>query len=281
MITEENMLDLMYITNDPKAALIAESAGVNRIFVDMEYMGKEARQKGLDTVKNHHTVRDVKNLRKVLTDALLLVRVNPLHHHSKSEIDEVIAAGADIVMLPMWKSAEEVKTFIDLVGGRAKTMLLLETSQAMECVEDIVKLDGVDEIHIGLNDLRLSLGRHFIFEPLADGTVEHIVDRIKKSGIPYGFGGFGMPGEGILPADLIIAEHYRLGSSMAILSRSFCDLREYGDNREKIKERFDYGISKLRKYEEFLARQNTSFFEMQHTKTQKRVQEIVAGGHFV
>ena len=102
MITEENMLDLMYITNDPEAALIAESAGVNRIFVDMEYMGKEARQKGLDTVKNHHTVRDVKNLRKVLTDALLLARVNPLHHHSKSEIDEVIAAGADIVMLPMW-----------------------------------------------------------------------------------------------------------------------------------------------------------------------------------
>ena len=32
-------LKLMYITNDPEVATIAEANGVDRIFVDMEYIG--------------------------------------------------------------------------------------------------------------------------------------------------------------------------------------------------------------------------------------------------
>ena len=49
------MLKLMYITNRPEIARIAETAGVDWIFVDMEFIGKDVRQKGLDTVQNHHT----------------------------------------------------------------------------------------------------------------------------------------------------------------------------------------------------------------------------------
>ena len=52
-------LKLMYITNKPEIAQIAESSGVDRIFVDMEYIGKAERQGGLDSVQNHHTVEDV------------------------------------------------------------------------------------------------------------------------------------------------------------------------------------------------------------------------------
>ena len=48
------MLKLMYITNRPEVAQIAEQAGVDWIFVDMEFIGKDARQGGLDTVQNHH-----------------------------------------------------------------------------------------------------------------------------------------------------------------------------------------------------------------------------------
>ena len=55
-------LKLMYITNRPEIAQIAESAGVDRIFVDMEYIGKAKRQGGMDTVQNHHTVEDVKKI---------------------------------------------------------------------------------------------------------------------------------------------------------------------------------------------------------------------------
>ena len=60
------MLKLMYITNDPEIASIAENAGVDRIFVDMEYIGKSDRQGGMDTVQSFHTVEDVKRIRKAI-----------------------------------------------------------------------------------------------------------------------------------------------------------------------------------------------------------------------
>lgn len=56
-------LKLMYITNNPDVAKIAEEAGVDRIFVDMEFIGKASRQGGMDTVQCHHTVADVRKLR--------------------------------------------------------------------------------------------------------------------------------------------------------------------------------------------------------------------------
>lgn len=55
-------LKLMYITNRPEIAQIAETAGVDRIFVDLEYIGKAERQGGMDTVQSHHTLEDVKKI---------------------------------------------------------------------------------------------------------------------------------------------------------------------------------------------------------------------------
>jgi hypothetical protein len=54
------MLKLMYITNDPKVARIAADAGVDRIFVDMEVMGKAQRQGHMDSVKSFHTFADIR-----------------------------------------------------------------------------------------------------------------------------------------------------------------------------------------------------------------------------
>lgn len=45
------MLKLMYITNRPEIAEIAENAGVDRIFIDLEQIGKAERQEGMDTVR--------------------------------------------------------------------------------------------------------------------------------------------------------------------------------------------------------------------------------------
>ena len=59
------MLKLMYITNNPEIARIAEDAGVDRIFVDLEHIGKTDRQGGMDTVQSHHTIEDVKEIRNV------------------------------------------------------------------------------------------------------------------------------------------------------------------------------------------------------------------------
>lgn len=205
------MLKLFYITKNPAVARIAQAAGVDRIFVDMEYIGKAQRQGGMDTVQNHHTVEDVARLRPVLDQAELLVRVNPVHPGSKDEIDRVVAAGADVIMLPMWQSVEQVRQFIRWVDGRAKTLLLLENQAAVDCLDRVVALPGVDEIHIGLNDLSISQGKKFLFQPLADGTVDAVCAKIKAAGIPFGFGGFGRLGGGTLPAAYIVAEHTGTG----------------------------------------------------------------------
>ena len=157
-------LKLMYITNKPEIAQIAESSGVDRIFVDMEYIGKSDRQGGLDSVQNHHTVEDVRAMKQAVNSAEVLVRINPIHEatadysSSEQEIEDVIRAGADIIMLPFITDVQQVKDFLRFVGGRAKTMPLIETPQSAESLDEILELDGIDEIYIGLNDL--SLGYH-------------------------------------------------------------------------------------------------------------------------
>ena len=260
------MLKLMYITNQPEIAQIAESAGVDRIFVDMEFIGKDARQRGLDTVKSHHTVQDVANIKLSVANAEVLVRVNPIHDalpnyvSSKDEIDAVIKAGADIVMLPYFKTVEEVHTFVQLVNGRTRTMLLLETPEAVELVDEILAVPGIDEIHIGLNDLSIGYGRRFMFELLADGTVEQLCFKFRKKGIPYGFGGIASIGKGMLPSEYIIKEHYRLGSGCVILSRSFCDvakMRHIG----MINATFIRGVREIRELERECEEHSRFFFD--------------------
>lgn len=271
------MLKLFYITNNPQIAKIAQNCGVDRIFVDMEYIGKEERQPNMNTVKNHHTVDDVKNIRTVLNKAQLLVRVNPIYDGSQHEIDDVIKAGADVIMLPMWKCVEEVQSFINIVNGRVKTLLLLETDEAVKCLEDVVKLKGIDEIHIGLNDLYLSQSKKFLFELLVDGTVDRIAKILNENNIPFGIGGFGRVHQGdMLPAENIIAEHYRLGSSMVILSRAFCNTANI-DNIDEIEKIFKDGITKNKAFENELKNKSNKYFEAMHRQTENIIREIVSG----
>ncbi len=280
------MLKLMYITNRPEIAQIAESAGVDRIFVDMEFIGKDARQGGLDTVKCHHTVQDVVNIKHAVTKKEVLVRVNPIHAalpdypSSEGEINAVIAAGADVIMLPYFKTAEEVRAFVRLVNGRAKTMLLLETPESVECVDEILTVDGVDEIHIGLNDLSLGYGMPFMFELLADGTVEALCLKFRKRDIIYGFGGIASIGKGMLPSEYVIKEHYRLGSTCAILSRSFCDTAKMQDIDE-IKATFRNGVREIRALERECEQHSKFFFdnEKEVVRLVRRIYESLDADH--
>lgn len=240
-------IKLMYITNNPSVALIGEQCGVDRLWVDMEWMGKEERQPG-DTVKSHHTLEDISSLRKVLTDSQLMTRVNPIHSGSKKEIREAIDRGAEVVMLPMWKTVDEAQRFVDYVDGRATVNLLLETKEAWSILNEVVKIPGIDEIYVGLNDLHLSLHKTFMFEMLADGTVDEICGVLKTNKIKYGFGGIGRIGGGMLPADHILAEHVRVGSQMVILSRTFCNTNLIHD-LDEIREDFQNGIKDLREAE--------------------------------
>lgn len=275
------MLKLMYITNKPEVAKIAEDVGVDWIFLDMEFIGKDSRQGGLDTVQNHHTVDDVKNIRKAITKAKLLVRVNPIHEalsnypSSKDEIDAVIEAGADIIMLPFFKTVEEARTFINYVGGRAKTLLLVETVEAADLIDEILEVPGIDMIHLGLNDLHLEKGMKFMFELLADGTVDMLGGKIKAKGIPFGFGGIAQLNTGLLPGSEVLKEHYRVGSSMVIVSRSFCNTDVVTD-LDEVRAIFQKGIKEIRDLEAQVESKPKEYFEDNHKEVIKAVQKIIS-----
>lgn len=263
-------LKLMYITNNPNVALVAEKNGVERIMIDLETLGKEERQKGMNTVKSHHTVDDVKKISAVIKSSAVLVRINPWNETSADEVEAVISAGADIIMLPMWKTVTEVQEFLLAVGGRVRTVLLLETKEAAEILDEVLEIPMLDEIHIGLNDLHLSYRLTFMFELLANGVVEELCEKCKKKGIGYGFGGIARIGEGTLPAERIVLEHYRLGSGMAILSRSFCNASEIDDIAE-IDRIFAVNMRNLREFESSISQKS----EAEFAENTKAVKECV------
>lgn len=266
-------IKLMFITNDPVIALGAERAGVDRIFIDLETVGKADRQGGMDTVQSKHTIEDVAAMRKILTKSELFVRVNQIYEGSKEEIDAVIGAGADVIMLPYFKTAEQVKKFLGYVGGRVKTCLLFETPEAVAHVDEVLALDGIDECYVGLNDLHLGYGRKFMFELVADGTTDYLCYKFAQAGVTYGFGGIARIGTGTLSADVILGEHIRLGSSIVILSRGFCDVRTIpADECGAV---FAEEVPKMREKEIELHEKNAQFFEENHAELQRIVAQIV------
>lgn len=269
-----SFLKLMYITNQLDVALIAEKYGVDRVWVDLETLGKQERQGHIDSVKSKHSVEDIRKIAPNLTTSEMLVRVNPLNSNSVEEINSVIDAGADIIMLPMWKSANDVKKFLSIVNNRTKTTLLLETKEAVECLDEVLENGGFDEVHIGLNDLHLSYQLKFMFELLANGTVEMICNKIKKYDIPYGFGGIACLGEGTLPAEKIIMEHYRLGSTRAILSRSFCNI-DKTSSLDDVKEIFKENMKTQRLFEEKVMKMSKKDFKDNQDELSNCVEKIV------
>ena len=276
------MLSLMYITRSPDVARIAEDAGVDWIFVDMEFIGKGHRQGGMDTVQNHHTVEDVENIKAVLNHAKVLVRVNPIHDKigdypsSKDEISAVIDAGADIVMLPFFKTTEEVEQFIKIVDARAKVCLLVETPEAAMLLDSIVQIPGIDMIHFGLNDMHLALGMKFMFQLLADGSVDKWTNNVGRKGIKYGFGGLASLNSGAVPGRMILKEHYRLGSQMVILSRAFCNTDKMTD-MDEVSRIFTQGVRDIRELEKEIDNMTQDEFIMNHKAVCDAVERIVKG----
>jgi hypothetical protein len=226
-------MEFLIIENNPILAKRYNEIGINKIFIDLEILGKEERQGHLNTViSKNHSIKDIALVKKELNTSKLLVRVNPINKNSKNEIYQVIEEGADVIMLPYFKTAEEVNLFVDFVGNKAKTNLLFETPQALVRIDDILDIDGIDEIHIGLNDLHLGMGLEFMFELISGGIVDYMVNKISDKMIPFGIGGIASLDGGSVSGRHVLAQHVRLGSSKVILSRSFIDSLDF--NIEKI-----------------------------------------------
>ena len=210
-------------TADQELAARADAAGIDRIGVDLELLGKAERQAGLGTWISPHSLADLAAIAAAPRTARAFVRVNPLNPESAAEIEGVLEAGAEVVMLPMFTTAAEVAEFIRLLDGRADPVLLLERRAAVERIEEIAAVPGVREIHIGLNDLALDMGAANRFEVLLSSEVERVAEATLEAGLRFGVGGLGRVGDSTLPVpgDLLYAQHARLGSTAALVSRRF------------------------------------------------------------
>jgi citrate lyase beta subunit len=219
------LIELFQITNNADLAQICDQLEGVRIFVDLEQNGKAERQKGLDTFISTHSLEDVGRIKALLKHAKLMVRINPYQAGNPAacqlEVDQVLAQGADLLMLPMFTQAAELRAFASLVAGRAPIVALLETAGALQSLDDWVDTPGLFEVFVGLNDLHLSLGCSFMFEPLLMGHVDRVADACHARGLRFGFGGIARMDEGTLPGRAVLAEHMRLGSGAVILSRTF------------------------------------------------------------
>lgn len=256
------MIDLLTITNHPQLAARCDQLQSMRVFVDLERTGKAERQKGLDTFISSHHMHDVGLVKAALKRSMLMVRVNPYQPEnpqaSRVEVDEVLAQGADLLMLPMFTKASQVRDFCEMVDGRAPVVLLLETGGALASLEEWLDTPGIFEVFVGLNDLHLSLGCRFMFEPLLLGHIDRVAQAAAARGLRFGFGGIARVNEGILPGRDVLGEHLRLGSGAVILSRTF--------NRLDGEHSFEEAVLALRRAEAELALRTPAEVENDRTR---------------
>ena len=214
----EKSLKLFLFTTDLSLAKQAEAAGIDSIIVDWEQKGKNNRQTKYATEINGDTPEDVAALAKVLSIPIT-VRINALDENSDREIETAIDNGAKIIMLPMAEHPREIERFVKLVDARVETIIQIETQPLVDHCHNLRDI-GWNYAYIGLNDLMISRHSKWLWEAVADGTVERIFDILKDRQV--GFGGVTVIGGGKpIPFVELLSEMARLGCHLSFLRRSF------------------------------------------------------------
>jgi hypothetical protein len=208
---------LLLFSIDPKFINQAVDGGVEGILVDWENIGKEERQALADTQINTDTLEDLRRVR-ASTHATVLCRINRFGETTQLEVEQAVSAGADELLLPMVRTANEVESVLDMVGDRCKVGILVETISAVDAIEHLSQLP-LSRIYVGLMDLAIERKTSNIFSAVADGTVETIRKSVKCK---FGFGGLTLPDRGYpIPCRLLIGEMVRLRCDFSFLRRSF------------------------------------------------------------
>jgi hypothetical protein len=222
--------ELLLFATNPSVIRAADHAGMHGFIVDMENRGKQSRQSGFDTQINQNTIEDLATVRKN-TNKIVICRINGYGDHTEGEIEQVIATGADEILLPMVRTPEEVMRVLDLVNGRSKLGILVETMDAVNCAEKLGALP-LSRVYVGLNDLCIDRKLHNIFVSVMDGTLDSIRPYFAQK---FGFGGLTLPDKGSpIPCRLLTTELNRLGCDFTFLRRSFYRDIEGKDMQEAV-----------------------------------------------
>jgi hypothetical protein len=268
-------LKLLLIPPDVATAAALARCDVDRAFVDLEVIGKRERQAHVAAHFSHHTLADLPAYRDATVGVELLVRTNPIHDGTEDELAAVLAAAPDVVMLPMVRHPREVERFVRRVGGRARVSLLVETPQAFVRLAELLDAGGVDEVHIGLNDLHLAMGLDFMFEVVTSGFLEVLAGVCAERGVRFGVGGVARVDEGAVPGRLVLGEHVRLGSEAVILSRTFT--RRAASSEVVDPEELAAEVARLRAAEAAWRRASPEELLRNREELRRRVREVAFG----
>jgi len=213
------MLELVFFEHRTAPIRHAIAAGLETFIVDWEWRGKNERQKTASTEIDPGDLDDLATAVAAAGPGRVHCRLNSLGEWTPREVDEAIAAGAGCLLLPMVRTPREAEAFLELVGGRSRAGILVETVAAVEAARELAELP-LERIYVGLNDLAIERGIDNIFEAVADGTVERL--REIFAGREFGFGGVTVVDRGEpIPARLLLAEMERLGTTFSFCRRSF------------------------------------------------------------
>lgn len=214
---QEN-ISLLLFARQKKTIQNAIDQGLVEFMVDCEWRGKVRRQKGADTDTSYVSFEQLYELTSI-PKAKINCRINGFGPWTDEEIETAVEAGVNRLFLPMVRSVSEVEYFLEKVNNRVKPIILVETDEAVKIATDLAKLP-LAGIYVGLNDLAISRGSKVIFEPLLDGTMEHL--REVFDNIAFGFGGVTLLGHGHpCPVEFLLTEMHRLQCSFSFLRRSF------------------------------------------------------------
>ena len=213
---------LFLFSTEPDQIFDALAGGLTGVVVDREHRGKERRQAGFDTQINRNTLSDLIRLRSQTPEAHILCRISNSGNRELlvRDMEEALGAGADEILLPMVKTANEVEGAFSNLGttGESKLGIMIETEQAVRSISDFSHLP-LSRVYVGLNDLAIDRKSRNIFEALRDGTIDSVREQIE---VPFGIAGLTLPNKGSpIPCRLLMAELARLRASFTFLRRSF------------------------------------------------------------
>ena len=193
---------------------------IDTLFIDLEIIGKKIRQANTNSLISEHSFDDISRVNKFMRNTILGARINPINSNSKYEINECINRGAKVLMLPMFKSADEVLKCLDYINGRSKLDLLFETPESLINIKEF-PLDQIRYVHFGINDIALALKYKNMFECFISGVLDGPTNYLKIKNKKFGIGGIGSFDAKPIPPKLILEMHKYYSSSRIILSRSF------------------------------------------------------------
>jgi 2-dehydro-3-deoxyglucarate aldolase/4-hydroxy-2-oxoheptanedioate aldolase len=178
------------------------NVGFDYVFIDMEHGAFD-----LPAVADMIKVARLANLTP-------LVRVPDLAYHL---VAQALDAGAMGLMLPRVETREQVEQFVSYIkypplgvrgasAGRGHTeyggpgpqelvrhmnehtlaVLQIERQRAVDNIDELLSVPGVDVALIGPFDLTISLGEERVDSPAVDAAIQKVVDAAKRHGLASG-----------------------------------------------------------------------------------------------